>query len=268
MINICERKKLKIFYDELGEKYPEREIVYNTLSGILRKKFIVSKLNSMSGSLLDLGCGEGVYCEFYAHEQYIGMDLSSTVIKRAKKMKQNIDFGICDVQNLNIRNFSVDNVLCTEVLEHLTDPEKAFKEIVRVLRPGGILLLTTPNYFSLIKPKLVWSHILEKFGVKKMEYLHTAFKPLEIKKLANINGLHVLEYGTIEKEIVYSTKLTIIFEFFFNLFNKSIRLPDSLLFEKISISTYYLLNKLKLDKILNIVIKEGGRTYIFAQKKG
>jgi SAM-dependent methyltransferase len=53
-----------------------------------------------------------------------------------------------DIQALPFASGSVDGVLCIEVLEHLPKPQTAVDEIHRVLRPGGLLLLTTPFLLS------------------------------------------------------------------------------------------------------------------------
>ena len=147
-MKLRENRELKSFYEELGEKYPEEGIVYNTLSGVLRKEFITSKLLSMRSSLLDIGCGAGVYCKVYGNEGYIGIDISASIIKRTKKMFPDDNFVVCDAQNICIRDNSMDNVLCSEVLEHLPDPIKCLKEICRALRTGRILLVTVPNFLN------------------------------------------------------------------------------------------------------------------------
>ncbi|PWG74541.1 SAM-dependent methyltransferase, partial [Enterococcus hirae] len=45
----------------------------------------------------------------------------------------------------NIRSGAFDTVLCTQVLEHVRDPKKALQELPRVLRPGGVLILSAPH---------------------------------------------------------------------------------------------------------------------------
>ncbi len=54
-----------------------------------------------------------------------------------------------DIHNLSLDNNSYDVVLCTEVLEHCHTPQKAIDELMRVLKPGGILILTTRFVYPL-----------------------------------------------------------------------------------------------------------------------
>jgi 2-polyprenyl-3-methyl-5-hydroxy-6-metoxy-1,4-benzoquinol methylase len=54
-----------------------------------------------------------------------------------------------DIQQLNIPDASYDTVISCETIEHVPDPARAVQELARVLRPGGRLFLTTPNYFGI-----------------------------------------------------------------------------------------------------------------------
>lgn len=113
----------------------------------------------------------------------------------------------------------------------------------------------------------MWYPILERYGIKKKMYIHTAFKPMELKKMVESTGLHTLEYGTIEKENVYSTIVAKILEVLCEyLFKKSIRLPDSWLYVRVSIFTYKIVKFFRLNQVLNKRIKEGKRSFIIAQK--
>jgi SAM-dependent methyltransferase len=84
---------------------------------------------------------------------------------------------IGDVQALGIRDASFDVVLCTEVLEHVPDPQRAIDEMYRVLLPGGQLLLTTRflfpihdaphDYFRFTKYGL--RHLLRRFEITEVQ---------------------------------------------------------------------------------------------------
>src|SRR3954466_12832069 len=84
---------------------------------------------------------------------------------------------IGDAQALGIRDASVEVVLCTEVLEHLPEPQRAIDEMFRVLEPGGTLLLTTRflfpihdaphDYFRYTKYGL--RHLLRRFEIVELE---------------------------------------------------------------------------------------------------
>jgi len=96
------------------------------------------------GRLLDVGCGSQRYrLLFPGVESYCGVDLpSNSADNRA------LD-AFADGLHLPFVPAAFDTVLCTEVLEHVPEPLVLMTELARVLRPGGLLLLTTPQTWGL-----------------------------------------------------------------------------------------------------------------------
>ncbi len=97
------------------------------------------------GTLLNAGCGDMTYEKFYLHkiEKQVRLDWPNTLHK-----KLHIDvFG--SVMQLPFADQRFDIVLCTEVLEHIPNPEKALLEFQRVLKHGGTLFLTVPFLYQL-----------------------------------------------------------------------------------------------------------------------
>lgn len=95
------------------------------------------------GLLLDVGCGGRPYESVlrpYVH-RYIGVDTPASTFSQ---------FDVAAVaSHLPFTEQSFDSILCTEVLEHLSDPASCLREMGRVLRPGGHLILTTPQVWHL-----------------------------------------------------------------------------------------------------------------------
>jgi SAM-dependent methyltransferase len=91
--------------------------------------------------LLDIGCGTKPYRRHLSARHYIGIDLPTYGPQAADV------FGTA--LQLPFRDASYDAVLCTEVLEHVPNPGRLFREITRLLRPGGVLILTTPQTWGL-----------------------------------------------------------------------------------------------------------------------
>jgi ubiquinone/menaquinone biosynthesis C-methylase UbiE len=94
----------------------------------------------VKGKLLDVGCGWRPYEKtfFAAAEKYVGLDYLSD------RSKPDI---IGSAQAIPLPDNSFDTVASTEVLEHVPDPLKAMREMCRVLKPGGYLILTAPMYW-------------------------------------------------------------------------------------------------------------------------
>ncbi|OZB76030.1 MAG: hypothetical protein B7X37_00380 [Halothiobacillus sp. 14-55-98] len=98
------------------------------------------------GRLLDIGCGEKPLTPFLsAGVDYIGLDYPPTV---AKGYSGKADVFV-DGQRLPFADASFDCITILDVMEHLPNPEAAFGEMLRVLKPGGILISQTPFLYPL-----------------------------------------------------------------------------------------------------------------------
>lgn len=97
--------------------------------------------------ILDIGCGEGILMEkiikSFPDTKIFGIDPSPENVDICKKYDMDVIAG--SVYELPLNDESVDCVLFIEVIEHLDTPELAFREIKRVLRKGGELILLFPN---------------------------------------------------------------------------------------------------------------------------
>jgi ubiquinone/menaquinone biosynthesis C-methylase UbiE len=105
--------------------------------------------------LLDVGCGPGTItmdlAEWVAPGEVIGLDRSPVVIARAREAAEarelsNLSFEVGDVYNLEFEDSSVDVVYAHQVLQHLSDPTRALREMRRVLSDGGWLAVRDGDY--------------------------------------------------------------------------------------------------------------------------
>jgi SAM-dependent methyltransferase len=100
-------------------------------------------------SLLDAGAGECAYRKYCGHLRYVSQDLAKydgsgeVGLQMGVWDTSGIDI-VSDITDIPVPDASFDAVLCTEVLEHVSNPVAALKELERVLKPGGTLIITAP----------------------------------------------------------------------------------------------------------------------------
>jgi SAM-dependent methyltransferase len=127
---------------------------------------------SLSGNLLDIGCGNQPYRELFNVDEYIGLEIDN---------KRSRDRGIADKfydgKTFPFSNASFDSALCNQVLEHVFNPDEFLGEIARVLKPGGRLLLTVP---------FVWDE-------HEQPYDYARYSSFGLKALLERQGLKIIK---------------------------------------------------------------------------
>ena len=107
-----------------------------------------------SPDLLDIGCGIGAVarhlCRALNARSACGVDIAEERVRAATELGIRAQTVDLNSEPLPYPAASFDAVFCGEVLEHLVDPDHLLDEIWRVLRPGAVCVLTTPNLASWI----------------------------------------------------------------------------------------------------------------------
>lgn len=92
------------------------------------------------GTVLDVGCGAKPYAAVASNvDRWVGFDVPENTSAELHGTATNLPVG----------DQTVDTVLCTQVLEHVTAPEVVVHELYRALRAGGVLVLTAPQYWAM-----------------------------------------------------------------------------------------------------------------------
>jgi demethylmenaquinone methyltransferase/2-methoxy-6-polyprenyl-1,4-benzoquinol methylase len=136
--------KTKIKYDRNAMFYDLFELpVEKLLYSRWRKKYF----SRLKGKILDVGIGTGKNIDYYNSEAEVtGIDFSQKMLEKgrqklAKSGKKNIILAQMDVENLNFNDNSFDYVITSSVFCSVPDPIKGLKEISRVLKPDGKLIM-------------------------------------------------------------------------------------------------------------------------------
>jgi len=100
------------------------------------RQLLENKINHISGRTLDFGARRGKYKTLLssASAEYVALDMFPN---------PNVDI-VGDLHNTNLPENSFDTVVCTQVLEHVNQPFDVVKEIYRLLKLGGVCILTAP----------------------------------------------------------------------------------------------------------------------------
>jgi SAM-dependent methyltransferase len=114
----------------------------------------------------ELGCGEGFFLNFLSEKfpriALAGSDISPEAIEYAKSLLPSADLAVESIYELPDADSSHDLIIASEVLEHLEEPEKALKELVRISR--RYLLLTVPNEPAFQLTNFIRGKYLRSFG--------------------------------------------------------------------------------------------------------
>lgn len=146
------------FYDRYWQRPAEMDSALG-LEAAPREALLRAVLTGLpAGSpVLDAGCGPGDYCAVIAGMglRAVGVDISAAVVAHARRRHPGVSFHAAALERgLPFADGSFAAAWCSEVLEHLFDVHAALAELNRVLRPGGLLVLTTP-YHGLVKNLII-----------------------------------------------------------------------------------------------------------------
>ena len=160
------------------------------------------------GAVVDLGCGDGAWLDRHPMTDAVGIDLDASNLRSAVRQWRFVEADLDE--GIPLDTSSVDAVRANQVVEHIRNPLQFLAEIHRILRPGGMLVITTPNvrYFRHVvrlalhgagpmtseraeRSLADWDggHI-HYFTARDLEWLASAagFARVETQALINLNG--------------------------------------------------------------------------------
>lgn len=177
----------EMFYDNISDIWAKKinnsetnKRVKVVFEDLLPKKDIKGK------KFLEVGCGLGYFSNKASRlgAKVSGIDIGPKLVAINKKLTPNGKFIVSSASKLSFKDESFDVVLSTEVIEHVENQKAALKEMSRVLKKNGILVITTPNrIFKPLFDFLSWIRIRPYHGNENWIY------SWDMIKIMSRNGL-------------------------------------------------------------------------------
>ncbi len=182
--------KVPVTYYQKGVRHNIFQSFWHTKKISLAKKII----NQFKfGNCLDVGCASGYMiseiAKSYPNVKYFGIDIYDKAIQYARITYPYIKFKVASAENLPFEKNFFDLILFYETIEHVEDPKKCLREIKRVLKKDGILILTMDSGNLLFR--IVW-FLWEntKGNIWKGAHLHP-FHHSELETLIKGSGFKI-----------------------------------------------------------------------------
>ena len=152
-----------------------------------------------SARILDIGCGEGhitsLIKEAYGTAAIVGLDASLGAISSAKAKYPEIEFMVADAYQVPFPNDYFDAIVLNNIYEHVPDPMRLLAEVLRLLRSGGEVVVSTPSRYR--TSNLV--RVLQGKPVRMMSPQHvteyTVGQVLEQLKWSGLTDIQIVPTG-------------------------------------------------------------------------
>lgn len=194
----------KKHFDNQAKIYDETNTAYYSKYPKISCKDVAQRLKySEYQSLLDIGCGTGYLIDMLQKQKsadYYGLDLSPEMLKVAKnKLSGSVELIEGYSDSLPYKDSSFDVVTCIQSFHHYPKPEKAMAEAYRVLKPGGLYIISDTGMGNY--PKFIYS-IYNNFIVKKLNTGdYAAYSKRDIRNLMTSSGFKIKDAQDITKFI-------------------------------------------------------------------
>ena len=134
-------------------------------------------------NILEVGGGQsGLTATLYPTAKIINLDYNIDYANAPCNRQKNVKFVFGTATNLPFKNQSFDMATMFDILEHINDHEASITEVLRVIRPGGFLLITTPNenwrfpFYKIMKPFCPseeqmfkeWGHVRRGYSLSEL----------------------------------------------------------------------------------------------------
>jgi len=203
------------FYSQSAQKW---ESNYKKKGFSVRKEILRELLPArhLAGqSWLDAGCGTGTLARFLAKAKgcnTLGVDASAEMIANCVPARNTEFRQIRDICETGLPDGTFDGVLCSSVLEYVSDPRAALIELRRLLKPEGLLFVSVPNAHPIARwPTLAIYWLTKHLGRRRwfqfLDYSKQSYSELRFRRLLNTCGFRVEAVRTFGVALGFETFL-------------------------------------------------------------
>ncbi|MEZ0230862.1 MAG: glycosyltransferase [Planctomycetota bacterium] len=139
-------------------------------------------------AILDIGCGTSMV--IMALPEAVGLEVAFKKLRFLRQLGRRLTAGVLKRLPFGERQF--DQVICSEVIEHISMDEISFEEMKRVLKPGGVLVIGTPDYGTWVWPFIEWCYKRVMPGGYSDEHI-THFTAKSLREHLEKTGFEVVE---------------------------------------------------------------------------
>ncbi|MFH1182162.1 MAG: class I SAM-dependent methyltransferase [Candidatus Woesearchaeota archaeon] len=196
MIELNEGLGDEFFDDQTNSLNPIRAWFHRSSNSAVDR--LVRKYTAKGAKIVDLGCGT---CNWNRRGMPVtGIDINEKMPKYAKRIGRLKDYRVEDINRTGLKSNSVDVIITTETLEHIPNYTDTIAEIRRVLKPGGIAIVTVPydTNLSLWKPLFAVQCFIQGYLLDKELYRRNCghinhFSPKRLSKDFEKRGFSIAE---------------------------------------------------------------------------
>lgn len=167
-----------------------------------RADFVDRLPRDPSAQILEIGCGTGATGALALSEgccgRYVGVELFETAAAEAREVLSDVITGNVETLDFDWQPAAFDALIMSEVLEHLVEPGQVLKNLARFIRPGGLLLASSPNisHWRVVRELIMGRFQLADQGVFDRTHLRW-FTPNSFADMATAAGFDVEEIGPV-----------------------------------------------------------------------
>lgn len=204
-------ENINISLKEMKINHPNKRAI-NWLIYEINDRYLEKYSQYFKGKLVDLGCGEAIYKEYFLHfcDKYIGVDWGNSYHNTSIDIESDLN------KRIGLPKNYADTLVSLSVMEHLYNPEKFLKECYRILKPDGYFIIQVPWQWWIHEQPFDF-YRYSPFGLQYM-LEKAGFNIIELSASSGVFTTLTMKFNYFTERIVLRSKYKKILNFIFRPF--------------------------------------------------